>query len=88
VATASLRRAVAGAGRGGRLLRTDSRRAENRKLLFHGAAVASGATHLLARGANELFEVMMTAAAIVLEDRQILSSLALGIADLKSHIAD
>jgi hypothetical protein len=86
--TAGLRRAGAGAGRAGRLLRTVSRRAENRKLLFHGATVALGATHLLARGENDLLEAMMTATAIVFEDRHISSSLALGISDLKPHIAD
>ena len=86
MATAGLRRAGAGAGRAGRLLRAASRRAKNRKLLFHGAAVALGATHRLARSANELFEVIKTATAIVFEDRQS-SSLTLGISNGKFHIS-
>jgi len=85
MATAGLRRAGAGAGRRRWFLRTVPRRAEDRKLFFHGVAVAPGATHLLARGANELFEVMMTAMAIVFEDRHE-SSLSLGMSYLKSHI--
>ncbi len=85
MATAGLRRAGAAARRGGRLLRAVCRRAEDRKLFFHGVAVAPGATHLLARGANELFEVMMTATTIVFEDRHE-SSLSLGMSYLKSHI--
>jgi len=84
MATAGLRRAGAGAGRSGRLLRAVSRRTEDRELLFHGATVALGATYLLARGENDLFEAMMTATAIVFKDRHS-SSLSLGISDLKSH---
>jgi hypothetical protein len=85
MATAGLRRAGAGAGRRRWFLRTVPRRAEDRKLLFHGAAVALGAMHMLARGENDLFEAMMTASAIVFEDRHS-SSLSLGMSHLKSHI--
>jgi len=85
MATAGLRCAGAGAGRRSWLFRAVSRRVKNRKLLFHGAAVALGATHLLARGENDLLEAMMTAMAIVFEDRHR-TSLALGISNLKSHI--
>jgi len=41
--------------------------------------------HLLARGENDLLEAMMTATAIVFEDRHE-SSLSLGMSHLKSHI--
>ena len=85
MATAGLRRAGAGAGRRRWFLRTVPRRAEDRKLFFHGVAVALGATHLLAHGEDDLFEAMMTATAIVFEDRHGFS-LSLGISHLKSHI--
>jgi len=86
MAAAAMRTAAAAAaGRSGWLFGATARRAEDRKLLFHGATVALGATHPLARGENDLFEAMMTATAIVFEDRHT-SSLSLGISQLKSHI--
>jgi len=84
-ATAMRIAAAAAARRSGRLLGTVCRRVEDRELLFHGAAVALGAMHMLARGENDLFEAMMTATAIVFKDRHS-SSLSLGMSYLKSHI--
>ncbi len=70
VAAAGLRRARAARAGGGSFLR-GSRRTEDRELPLDGAALAFGAGYSFPHGENDGFEVVLTLAAVVFENRHV-----------------